>query len=395
VALRGAGAGRWLRSYQQLPLPSAPDDVLPDGSTVLITGGLGHVGMILTRHLTLQRACNVVLTSRSGVPPREQWEEIASAEAKPASRVTRTVRALLELESKGAAVLALAADVSDEDSMRAAVGAARDRFGTIDVIVHAAGVSDDAAFGPAHMVDRVAARTHFAAKVDGYRTLQRVLGGDPIRGITLSSLSAVLGGLGLGPYAASNAALDAHVLAARAAGQGSWVTVDWDTWRPDPDTPEDPTHAGVVDMSPEDGAEIFERALAAVGNVDHVVISVSPLDARYDQWIVSQGRQQLGDDDGDDDERDPRPDLPTPYVEPSEGTERVVAEVWARVLRLEKVGADDDFFRLGGNSVLAIELVARLRRALKVPVPTTALMGYPTVRGLASQIGEAVTASEG
>jgi acyl transferase domain-containing protein/acyl carrier protein len=391
VALRGAGAGRWLRGYEQLPLPAAPDGLLPEGSTVLITGGLGYVGLILARHLALHRKCNVVLTSRSGVPPREQWDDLAAAEAKPPSRAARSVRALLELESKGAGVLALAADVSDEQSMRAAVGAARDRFGTIDLVVHAAGVSDGAAFGPAHMVDRDAGRTHFAAKVDGFRTLMRVLADQPVRGITLSSLSAVLGGLALGPYAASNAALDAHVLATRAAGRGLWVTVDWDTWRPDPDAPEDLTHANVIDMSPEEGAEIFERALAAIEYIDHLVISTGPLDARYEQWIVAQGRQGLDDDD-DDGERDPRPDLPTPYVEPAEGTESVLAGVWARVLRLEKVGADDDFFRLGGNSVLAIELVARLRRELKVPVPTTALMGYPTVRGLANQIGDAVKA---
>jgi acyl transferase domain-containing protein/acyl carrier protein len=391
VVLRGVAAGRWLREYKQVPLPPAPDELLPEGSTVLITGGLGYVGLILARHLALHRKCNVVLTSRSGVPPREQWEDLAAAGAQPPSRAVRSVRALLELERKGAGVLALAADVSDEQSMRAAVEAARDRFKAIDLVVHAAGVSDEAAFGPAHMIDRDAGRTHFAAKVDGFRTLMRVLTDQPVRGITLSSLSAVLGGLALGPYAASNAALDAHVLASRANGHGLWITVDWDTWRPDPDAPEDLTHARVIDMSPEEGAEIFGRALAAIEHVDHLVISTGPLDGRYEQWIVAQGRQGLDDDD-DEGERDPRPDLPTPYVEPAEGTESVLAGVWARVLRLEKVGADDDFFRLGGNSVLAIELVARLRRELKVPVPTTALMGYPTVRGLASQIGDVVEA---
>lgn len=156
----------------------------------------------------------------------------------------------------------------------------------------------------------------------------------------------------------------------------------WDTWGIDGG---DPFSAGEFDMAPSEAMQIFDRIVAAVDQVDHLVISTGPLDARFTQWVVESG---LGGVLGDDGERDPRPDLSTPYAEPAPGLQSDLAEILTVVLRLERVGLDDDFFALGGNSVLAIALIARIRKQLQIPVPTSAVMGYPTVRGLAAQITE-------
>lgn len=379
VCLRGTS--RLVRAFvpHTLPAPPAGGELLQEGRVVFITGGLGYVGLVLARHLAVNRRCRVVLVSRTQLPPRDQWEAYA---ADPRSRAAQRVATLLELERLGAEILPVAADMSSPEQVRAAVELVDQRFGGIDLVVHAAGISDQSGFGPAHLVSTAGTNAHFDAKVAGFFALRQVLAERDVPGITLSSLSAVLGGLALGPYSAANAALDAYVVAARSAEGLRWITVDWDTWGKD-----DPATAGEFDMAPAQAVEIFERAVAAIGHVDHVVISTGSLDARFDQWIVNRG---LGAAfaDTDDGERDPRPDLPTPYVPPREGTEAELAEIWARVLRLDKVGIDDDFFRLGGNSVLAIELVARIRKGLKVPVPTSAVMGFPTVRGLAAQIDE-------
>ena len=64
---------------------------------------------------------------------------------------------------------------------------------------------------------------------------------------------------------------------------------------------------------------------------------------------------------------DPDPGRPvaaaeTPYVAPRNETERVLADVWAQVLRVEKVGIHDNFFSLGGDSILIIRVVVRCRK---------------------------------
>ncbi|HEX5598093.1 MAG TPA: SDR family NAD(P)-dependent oxidoreductase [Micromonosporaceae bacterium] len=375
IAVRGTS--RWVRAFTQLALP-APEQPLPAGSRVLITGGLGYVGLILARHLAVKHGCRVALVARTALPPREEWPKHAGGD----SRTAQIVATLLELESLGAEILPVAADLTDFDQARAAIETIDAQFGGLELVVHAAGISDPLAFGPAHLVARAHADTHFEAKLTGLATLQAVLADRDVAGITLSSLSAVLGGLALGTYSASNAALDAYVLLAREREDARWITVDWDTWgKPAPE------EAGEFDMQPAEAVLVFDRAVAAINQVDQVVISTGSLDARYQQWVVGRGLGAAFTDE-DDGERDPRPDLSTPYIEPREGTEAQLAEVWSRVLRLDRVGLDDDFFQLGGNSVLAIELVARIRKVLKVPVPTSAVMGFPTVRGLAAQIDE-------
>ncbi|MEU6587293.1 amino acid adenylation domain-containing protein [Nocardia sp. NPDC046763] len=86
--------------------------------------------------------------------------------------------------------------------------------------------------------------------------------------------------------------------------------------------------------------------------------------------------------------------LPEPVFAPREfrapvgEAEIAVAEVFAAVLGVESIGADDDFFALGGNSLLATQLAARIGAALDTRVPVRAVFEASTVAGLAANIGQ-------
>ncbi|NKX87985.1 non-ribosomal peptide synthase/polyketide synthase [Nocardia coubleae] len=71
---------------------------------------------------------------------------------------------------------------------------------------------------------------------------------------------------------------------------------------------------------------------------------------------------------------------------PAPGTETVVAQVFGDVLGVERVGADDDFFALGGNSLVATQVVSRLGAALGAGVPLKMLFEAPTVSALAARL---------
>ncbi|MFI5714246.1 amino acid adenylation domain-containing protein [Nocardia sp. NPDC051750] len=84
--------------------------------------------------------------------------------------------------------------------------------------------------------------------------------------------------------------------------------------------------------------------------------------------------------------------LPEPVFEatefraPSTPIEEIVARIFAEVLGVDRVGADDDFFALGGNSLVGTQVAARLSKALDTTVPVRALFEATTVAGLAVRV---------
>ncbi|RKH16116.1 non-ribosomal peptide synthetase, partial [Corallococcus sp. CA047B] len=82
-----------------------------------------------------------------------------------------------------------------------------------------------------------------------------------------------------------------------------------------------------------------------------------------------------------------------PRVAPSTPTEVLLASLWAQVLGVSQVGAEDSFFELGGHSLLATQAMSRIRSAFGVELPLRALFEAPTVSRLALKVDEAVRAT--
>jgi amino acid adenylation domain-containing protein len=80
-----------------------------------------------------------------------------------------------------------------------------------------------------------------------------------------------------------------------------------------------------------------------------------------------------------------RPDLKA-YVAPRTPLERQLAEMWAELLQVERIGVHDSFFDLGGHSLTATRLVARLRASLGVDIELRSLFETPSIAGLAEVI---------
>ncbi|WP_026414931.1 non-ribosomal peptide synthetase [Actinomadura oligospora] len=85
----------------------------------------------------------------------------------------------------------------------------------------------------------------------------------------------------------------------------------------------------------------------------------------------------------------PKPVLTVPlreYRAPRDGRETAVAAIFAELLGVDRAGIDDDFFDLGGDSLIAMRVVSRVRRTLDVELPVRALFEAPTVAALAARI---------
>lgn len=78
-----------------------------------------------------------------------------------------------------------------------------------------------------------------------------------------------------------------------------------------------------------------------------------------------------------------RPALSATYLSPRSELERTIASVWQEVLQIEKIGVQDNFFDLGGHSLLLLQVHSSLSRKLHVPLTVIDLFTYPTISALA------------
>ncbi|MEU7003412.1 SDR family NAD(P)-dependent oxidoreductase [Nonomuraea sp. NPDC046570] len=161
-----------------------------------------------------------------------------------------------------------------------------------------------------------------------------------------------------GPSDSSGSSADSPYSAAPSSQQGDW--------------------AGI---SPAEGAEAFFRVLAAADLGAQVVISATSMaeitkrERLTRQAVAEQAAPARGRADADAD-----------YVAPANELEATLAKIWGEILGVAEVGADDDFFDLGGNSLVAVQLIAQARAAAGVKLPMRTLFEAPTVRQMAAKV---------
>ncbi|MCB1057779.1 MAG: AMP-binding protein, partial [Acidobacteria bacterium] len=89
-----------------------------------------------------------------------------------------------------------------------------------------------------------------------------------------------------------------------------------------------------------------------------------------------------------------RPELETPMVQPQDDAEKTIAEIWGRLLQIDQVGLHDNFFDLGGHSILAIRVHEEIQRAFDTDLTLLELFEYPTVAALAQRVTRRPAAAE-
>ena len=371
---------RYLRGYTPVEIAEpAPPTGLPASPVILITGGLGHIGLTVAEVAFAELGARLVLLSRSALPPPQQWK--ARSESPQTSEEQRAVlRRLAVMRAQRDDVLVVAADVDDQTAVSAAIDAAVSRFGPIDLVIHGAANVSPQAFGSVAETGPSVVAAQMSPKLRGLLHLVEAMRGrEPKRWLVHGSISSVLGGLGLAAYAGANAVLEAFAAQGTLRGE-DWLVVGWDAWD---NAGEAQNLAGHAAIQPVEGREVFLRLLGApVG--PSVVVSVYDLESRIDSWVRLNGGAA-----GTSGTLHPRPNLATIYAAPRTRTEEELAGIWAVQLGLVSVGVHDRFFDLGGHSLLAVQVAAEIHNRLGAELPVLELFKAPTIAELAPIIEQA------
>ena len=393
VAYRGKH--RWVQTFESVRLPKVNDQKprMRENGVYLITGGLGGIGLVLAEYLAQTVRAKLVLIARKTLPARDEWDQWLTSHDK-LDAISQKIQKIRSIEESGAEILFLSADVTDAIQMKAAIAQALDRFGSVHGVVHAAGVAGG---GIIQLKTPEAAETVLAPKVKGTLILARLLEEVKLDFFVLcSSINSLLGGIGQVDYCAANAFLDAY--ASKNFSKNNVTAINWYAWQevgmavnttvPE-DLKEERERSLQLGIASEEGKEVFSRILGS--SYPQVVVSTQDFLTRM---ILS--KETVSFDSIEKTAETPlakpshdRPDLSSVYIAPGNPTERSIAEIWQRVLGIEKVGIHDNFFDLGGHSLLVAQIIGHLRSAFpEVEFPMGCLIEKPTVQLLSTLILE-------
>lgn len=381
---------RWVKDFEHWHLSSVPSQqsALRPHGVYLITGGLGGLGLTFARYFATICPVKLALVSRSLFPPRAEWELHADDSA---PQISEKIRQLRQIEQSGSELMVLNADVCNPEEMKNAIFEVRQHFGEINGVIHTAGIAGGSILEFSKRQEQTAI---LSPKIKGTLVLAQLL--EPASMdffILCSSLTAIQGGAGQAAYTAANAFLDAFAHSRHGFLPQRVASINWNGWKEigmradylarikNRAGQQTASHNEDLEdvISPSEGCELLKRILCNL-SLPQVAISRfrlyregSPLKA-IEKWNDSPC--------GTFNCNVVRSNLSTAYVAPRTRLEEAICEIWSRILGIEQVGIHDDFTELGGHSLIAIQLVDRLRQLLDVELTVADVYRLPTVAGL-------------
>ncbi|MCI2419787.1 SDR family NAD(P)-dependent oxidoreductase [Saccharopolyspora sp. K220] len=355
VAVRGES--RWLRTVVPWQ-PSPGGTPAPADGIALITGGLGDVGLTMAEHLA-GAGYRVVITSRTGLV----------AHPEPRSVAGQRLKAVRRLTDAGAEVEVRALDAADEPGTAALLKELAQR-GRLEIVIHAAGVVASTGATPLRETTAEHVSAHVTAKATGALALRAaidLLPADrrPRAVVLMSSVTTLVGGIGMGPYAAANGFLDGLAMAA-GGGPTRWVSAVWDGWRVGPLGAER-TVALDHALDADTGMAALDRILAGATPPVVAIAATGLADRMARSATITE----------------PTAAAPGQLADP---VEREIAALWSELFGSPVTSAEADFFLLGGHSLLATRMLAAMRERFGVELRLRDLLAQPTVAALATYI---------
>jgi hypothetical protein len=312
------------------------------------------------------------------------------------------------------------ADVTDEHQVRSAVEAAAEAWGVpLASVLHLAGTLVERPVGE---LDAATWRRAIAAKTSGAWTLHRLTADHPVTSfVTFSSVNGFFGGAMNAAYAAANAYLDALAGYRRSLGLPA-QSLAWSMWRERGMS----RGYGLAALTEARGYRLLDTPaalrsfdLARALDEPHLLIGADRTAPWVRSHVVAPVRQtrrlaaRVGLEDGTDlgalyraaadgaraaglsddawtlrsaGTTARQDEAKAEAAEEARRLESRLAEVWCGVLGRDRVGRDENFFDLGGNSLLLVTAQTAVNRAFGTDVSVVDLFAHPTVRDLARHL---------
>lgn len=351
--------------YQALGMSSAEPGLAEDGwhagGTYLLIGGLGRVGRMLSREIAADLPVTWIISGRRALPPGLQIPGLQvrrfGAQDHGSVLDQQACDHLQHLLERGCQVHYWECDLHLHAEQ---IGQALQEHGCLNGVVYAATSGNQSLALLPHLT-AAKIRAELLAKVEGLRQLHALLADlRPAFTLVMSSMSAILGGIGHVAYAAANAWQDAFCR--QWAGQG-YLALNWDGWEDVPGSEHN--------LSARQAVQTLRRALAGPVR-GQLLVSRQALAPRLATWVYRQRRPLLPQN---------TQSTPLPTAAAGTGFQEKLDALWRGLLG-PNIALDEDahFFRLGGDSLLAIQLLAQARKELGLDLSFQDFMRDPSIK---------------
>lgn len=366
----------WRQTYLPATVTATKSMTIQPHGVYLITGGLGGMGLTIADWLAQQAPVTLVLLSRTALPDQATWSDWIKQH--PSNhRIRQIIERLLNIINRGSRVVTRALDISDQKCMEATLSVIQADVGSVRGIFHLAGVPGS---GLALLKTVETIQSVLSPKIQGLLALAHVFRTEPLDFVvSASSLTAITGGVGQLDYCAANLCLDA------AMGQGLFpecqhvLTINWNAWTTvgmaaalDPSSSIHQAFYQENSISPPDAMQVIATLLHT--HHRQVIISRAAPDeviARLFKTFYMAATHKP---------------LSSSMVQRTKHTYAIIKNIWQQVLGVECIEETDTFSGLGGDSLLAIQVLTALEQQFDAKLNLNVLLSADTLSALTQYI---------
>ncbi|MBW4477615.1 MAG: acyltransferase domain-containing protein [Tolypothrix brevis GSE-NOS-MK-07-07A] len=368
---------RWVQIFEPVRVESTVEEKIPlrKQGVYLFPGGLDTIEIVLAEYLTKTFQAKLIFIEDVKFPEQDnfsQWLETHPQDDEKSLKIQQ----VSALEKLGAKVLLLRADITNYKQIHQAFASAN--VEEINGIIYSTGIKRDNLFASIPEITELEFENLLELQSSKVLVLEQVLEDFNIDFcIIFSSLSSILGGFGLGLYSVANQFIDTFSNRHNQKTSLPWYVINWDKFQPNVSQEKIALERVVGEglaITPLEAVEVFKRVFS-LREASQIILSTVDINARKNHTISldslanSQSNNQL-----DSSSRYSRPSLSNSYAAPTNELEKQITEIWQEILGIMEVGIYDNFYELGGDSLIATQLVSRLRGKFPVDLPLRDLL---------------------
>ncbi|WP_394751321.1 type I polyketide synthase [Spongiimicrobium salis] len=380
---------RWVPFFDQTSFDSelSSDAEIVDGGIYIITGGFGGMGFSIAKDIALNRGANIILIHRSDFPKREDWSTWCESHEN-ANETVQKIKAIQKMEAKGRFVELFQLDISNKKGVKDFAAMIHEKYGKINGLIWAAGEVDHGGIIQNRTADDFT--KYLKSKVHGLLLFEKYFNLEVMDFLVLfSSIGNAFYHIKFGQvaYNAANEFVENYAHYIKKKLQLPTVVINWCDWldvgmtvktnKKNYNTTDiNEVNAKIENgITPSEGVDIFYKCLGSA----HTVATIYK--GNLKKAIASHKEQYL--------------EINSALRENTEVKEKNVGELQIALVDLfnaffgkEDIQIKDDFFDLGGDSLKAMTLIARINKKLGISLSIGDMYQYPTINALLKKISK-------